>query len=91
MATEEHSRAGGRAYSVRVVSMAGYLFRFIHQSNTAIPVHETRSRLYNWQHFTCQKLSNGLEEQLIALTPRSSRHLNRILCGTSTANLLALK
>jgi hypothetical protein len=62
MTTDEHSRAGGRAYSVREVSKAGYLFRFDHQSDTAIAVHETHSWLSNWQHFTGQKLSNGLEE-----------------------------
>ena len=54
MATEETSRAGGRAYSVRDVSRAEYLFRFVHQSDTPNAVQETRSWLY--KNFTGQKL-----------------------------------
>ena len=41
--SEEPSRAGGRAYSVRDVSRLGHLFRFVHQSATAITLQKTRS------------------------------------------------
>jgi hypothetical protein len=44
--SEGHSRAGGRTYSVREVSRAGYLFCFVHQSAIAIALQETRSWTY---------------------------------------------
>jgi len=41
------------------VLRAGYQFYFVHQSDTATAVHETRTWLY--KNFTGQKLSNDLE------------------------------
>jgi hypothetical protein len=52
--SENPSRAGGRTFSLREVSRAGYLFCFVLQSAIAIDLHETRS----WpsgQHCTGQK------------------------------------
>jgi len=48
---KENKRAGGRAYSVREVSRAEYQFCFVHQSATAIAVHETRIWLYTRRNY----------------------------------------
>ena len=46
--SEEYTGAGGRAYSVREVTRAGYLFCFVYQSALTIAVQVTRSKPSTW-------------------------------------------